>query len=103
VDPAGQSKRLFFWHALAWMFYPTTEYAGFLHGGKMPAEIPAPKKSPKTVRRRSVPVNELIRIAEESRILTAEVAQLICELQQALAELRETRQARVLKFPAAQS
>ena len=64
----------------------------------MPFERTVPRKQPKSVRP-SAELESLIRSIEETRVLNAEVAQLLCDLQLCVSRLKETKRARVLKLP----
>lgn len=61
----------------------------------MLAERPAPKKEPKRARPRKE-LSELVRCIEEGRLLPAEVAQLVCELQRLVTQVRQMQRGRVL-------
>jgi hypothetical protein len=65
----------------------------------MPFERAIPRKQPKGVRP-SAELEALIRSIEETRVLNAEVAQLLCDLQVCVSRLHEIKGARVLKLPA---
>ena len=64
----------------------------------MPFERTVPRKQPKSARP-SAEVEALIRSIEETRVLNAEVAQLLCDLQLCVSRLQETKRARVLRLP----
>lgn len=59
------------------------------------------RKQPKSVRP-AADLEALIRSIEESRVLNAEVAQLLCDLQVCVSRLHETKRARVIELPSKQ-
>jgi hypothetical protein len=63
----------------------------------MRAKRTAPKKQPKSVRV-ALELDKLLRYVEESRTLTLEVAQLLCELEACVKQVHDLRLATVLAF-----
>lgn len=67
----------------------------------MPLERTLPRKQPKNVRP-NPDLEALIRSIEESRLLNAEVAQLLCDLQVCVSRLNEIKRAQVVRLPSKQ-